>query len=160
MTKTLLGIALSCFMAATLHAQDTADAGSSGAAEAMPPLTDMEAVRALAEQAMAAVAASDPEAFVAALRPYWLQDPAKLDSFSSQLSANWRAADSAYGPVLGMEFVGQTHVGASLLRMVYLEKRKSRAVAWTLAFYRPADSWTVSTVGFTDELDPFYRKDE
>jgi hypothetical protein len=57
-----------------------------------------------------------------------------------------------YGPVLGVEPIGQTQFGTSVMRLTYIMKCQKHPIIWTFIFYRPVDRWITASVLFNDEF--------
>lgn len=60
---------------------------------------------------------------------------------------------SLYGKILGPDFVKEEKFGASMVRLVYILKSETFATVWEFYFYKPKDSWFLTSVKFNDKFD-------
>ena len=57
-----------------------------------------------------------------------------------------------YGKGLGYELYEEHKFGASLVRLVYIQRLEKHALIWVFWFYKTQASWQVNKMNFNDQL--------
>jgi hypothetical protein len=63
-----------------------------------------------------------------------------------------------FGKTIGVEYIGQSSVGSSLVRMTYIQKFEKHAMQWNFFLYQGVDGWSVNTFSFDDKIQGLYYK--
>jgi hypothetical protein len=123
------------------------------------PLSTEEEARALAEAAMQEVIAGEYQAAFEQLRPYWPFPEAELDELVTTTVDQRSRFEPRFGASLGYELALREAVGDVLLRLTYIEKTERHVLRWVFRFYRPADTWILSSVSWDDDIEPLFLRE-
>jgi len=115
-------------------------------------LKSEEDLRPLAESVMSKVAANDLNAAFMAMQPYVVITDSELQSAALSAKAQREQYGVRYGKTIGTEFINQTKVGASLVRILYIEKTEKHALPWTFYFYKTPKGWVLNSFTWSDQV--------
>jgi hypothetical protein len=91
------------------------------------------------------------------LLPHGSFSKAEASSLVLQTIRQREMVGEQYGPAAGVEFVFEQRLGASLLRLTYLEKRTRHPFVWTFLFYSAdGESWRLNGINWSDKVQELF----
>ncbi len=79
--------------------------------------------------------------------------PKAIDLLKKQTSNNL----PLFGKRVGLEKVREEKIGTSVVRLVYILKMEHAPVVWEFYFYKPKDTWFLSTINFNDKFQLLHK---
>lgn len=119
-------------------------------------LKSEEDLRPLAESVMGKVAANDLHAAFMLMQPYVVITDSEFQSAVLNSKAQREQYGTRYGKTIGVEFISQSKVGASLVRIVYIEKTEKHALPWTFYFYKAPKGWVLNSFTWSDQMPSLF----
>jgi hypothetical protein len=116
----------------------------------------VELVKAKIDQVMAKVGTGDIEAGLTMLKPYTIVPTAEMDSMIGQAKLQIPAISQRFGSAVGIEFIGESKVGQSLVRLAYLQKYEKHGLRWLFLLYKGSDGWVINTFVFDDKIQELF----
>lgn len=114
------------------------------------------AARAFTDKVLAKVGAGEIEAGVKMVKPYTIIPAAEFDAMVGQISLQLPAIAQRFGKPVGSEFVSETKVGESFVRLFYLSKYERHAMRWTFYLYNTPQGWVINTFNFDDKIQNMF----
>lgn len=116
----------------------------------------VEMVRAKIDVVMAKVGTGDIEAGLTMLKPYTIVPAAEMDAMIGQAKLQIPAISQRFGNPVGIEFIGESKVGKSLVRLAYLQKYEKHGLRWVFLIYHGSDGWVINTFVFDDKIQELF----
>jgi len=113
-------------------------------------------LRPFADSVMAKVGAGDLVGAFALMKPYTIVPGAEFDATALNSKAQRDLVGARFGVAAGYEFIGESKVGQSLLRLTYIEKTERHALPWMFYFYRSPDGWVLNAFLWHDQLQSLF----
>ena len=115
-------------------------------------------LRALGDRVMSALTTRGVSAAFEAMKPYALVTGAEFDSLSLASKSQRDQFGSRYGKTIGFEFISQTRVGESLIRLTYIEKTEKHALPWVFYFYKTPTGWALNSFVWNDRMQQLFER--
>jgi len=115
-------------------------------------LKSEEDLHPLTESVMGKVAANDLNAAFMLMQPYGVITDSEFQSALLNSKAQREQYGTRYGKTIGAEFISQTKVGASLVRILYIEKTEKHVLPWTFYFYKTPKGWVLNSFAWSDQV--------
>jgi hypothetical protein len=109
------------------------------------PLQDEHAAVALATSAMDTLVQKGVRGAFETISPHWNKTKVELESVISKSEKTREQWSRTYGKYVGYEKIAEKKVGESLFMVTLLEKTEKRGVVWYFTFYKPKDTWIISS---------------
>jgi hypothetical protein len=61
-----------------------------------------------------------------------------------------------FGKSIGFEFISEDKEGASLLRIIQIQKFERHAMRWVFFFYRNNEGWVLNSFKFDDAIQTMF----
>ncbi len=119
-------------------------------------LKDAAAARQLTDRIMAKVGIGEIDAALVLMKPYIVIPDVELDAVRNQVSMQLPLMHQRFGKSIGYEFIGEDKEGASLLRIVHIQKFERTAMRWAFYFYRNDDGWVLNSFKFDDAIQAMF----
>ena len=117
-------------------------------AQGLPSLQD---VRRVTDEVMTKVGAGDIEAGLKAFKHLTIIPEAEFDVLVGQTRMQLPALTSRFGSSIGHEFIAEDKIGASLARIIYINRFEKHAMRWIFYCYRGKTGWVINTFRFDDK---------
>jgi len=62
-----------------------------------------------------------------------------------------------YGKTIGFEFISQSKVGESLVKLTYIEKTEKHALPWSFYFYKTPAGWALNSFSWSDRMPQLFH---
>lgn len=113
--------------------------------------------RQLADKVMAAAGQGRTDDAYAVMTPYALTDVNTLDRARVSARTSRMQLEQVIGNSVGYEFIRSEKVGASLLKLTYIEKAEKQALPWQFIFYKTPAGWALSAFSNSDDVDVLFE---
>lgn len=120
-------------------------------------LASGDAVVALSDRMMQAIASGDARAAFALASPYSSLPAETFDTLATQFDAQSALVAENYGRSLDHILLTNDSVGGTLMRNVYLHRHERYATVWLFLWYRGEAGWTLTSLRFADDLNGLFR---
>ncbi len=114
-------------------------------------------LRPFVESIMKEAAANNLQKAFEIMQPLSVISGAEFQSVALKSRAQREQYGARYGNPVGYEFIEQTKVGESLVRIVCIEKTEKHVMPWSFYFYRSPKGWTLNSFNWNDQLEPVFR---
>jgi hypothetical protein len=117
---------------------------------------DEEVLKKAADECLSRVSNGKAEdAFNALLKVYWVDKDGYRQTAASfyrqYIQVTSRMEDHLGNPIPGgFELLGVKRLGASFVRLVYLQRNEFFFIPWAFSFYRAGGEWKLTQVAFPD----------
>jgi len=121
-------------------------------------LGDEKAVRETVDQVMTQIAKDNVKGGIELLVPYWGSISRSLvDGGVSKAAEQRKLFQSRFGKSIGVQFIEQTIVAETFLRLVYIEKLENAAIRWVFFFYNPGGGWRFNFFTVDDNIGALFQ---
>ena len=119
-------------------------------------LNSKEEAKALCDKFMKHISMSEVEKAFDAIEPYFPIPETELYTMEMQSIKQLSMAEKRFGQPIGYEFVKETSVGDTLIKIIYMEKFENTPVGWMFIFYKPKDKWVLNFFTRNDHTEVFF----
>ena len=109
-------------------------------------------LRTFANSVMAEVGSGDLDAAFALMKRYSVIPPTEFDVVTLNTKAQRDQLGGRFGAAVGYEFISESKVGQSLVRLTYIEKTERHALPWMFFFYRSPEGWVLNSFIWHDQF--------
>lgn len=118
-------------------------------ADTLPSENDL---RPLVDSIMKNVGANDIPAAFKIMQPFVVISDAEFQSAVLKSKTQREQYGARYGSAVGYECIEQTKVGASLVRIVCIEKTDKHVMPWIFVFYKSPKGWVLNSFSWNDQI--------
>ena len=109
-------------------------------------------LREFSDSVMEEVGSGDLDAAFALMKRFTIVPAAEFDVVALNTRAQRDQIGARFGASAGYEFISESRVGQSLLRLTYIEKTEKHALPWIFYFYRSPDGWVLNSFIWHDQF--------
>jgi hypothetical protein len=113
--------------------------------------------RKLCDSIMSSVSKGDLKGAFNKMKPHVPITETEVDSAYLQSKTQRDQFKERYGPTTSHEYIDSKSIGASLLRLRYIEKTKKHAFPWSFYFYKQTDKWTINVFYWNDRIQELFQ---
>jgi hypothetical protein len=114
------------------------------------------AAKVFTDKVLAKVGAGDVEAGVSMIKPYTIIPAAEFEAMAGQIALQLPAVAQRFGKPVGSEFIKESKVGDSFVRLLYLSKYEKHAMRWNFYLYKTPQGWVINTFNFDDKIHEMF----
>lgn len=115
-------------------------------------LSSKQDVKALSDEIMAQMAKGNTVAGIELTKPYLVIPEHEYLSLLEKMKLHQPAMEQRFGRTVGVEFIGETEVGESLILIQYFQKFEKHLLHWKLYFYKANDEWMLNSFFYDDQI--------
>ena len=119
-------------------------------------LTNINDIEKLTKESMQYIGEDKLAKGLDILAPYSVVSPKKFETLKKQLIAEFPKFRTHFGAVVGLEFVGKTYVGDSLLQISYIQKFEKHILSWKFDYYKAKDTWVLNSFETADSMEALF----
>ncbi len=109
-------------------------------------------VRSLTKNVMNLVENGESLKGVQLIKPYLTVPETEFDLLLANLRQQKPVMDRRFGKTVGIEFISEQSIGKSLIKITYIQKFQQHAMRWMFYYYKPKDTWVMSTFKTDDDI--------
>jgi hypothetical protein len=119
-------------------------------------LTNLAEARKLTDEVMGKVAAGDTEGALRLTKPYLIIPDSEFETMVGQMKLQAPVMAARFGATIGTEFVREDAVGASLFRVIQIQKFEKHPMRWAFYFYKGKEGWLLNTFRTDDVIQQLF----
>ena len=119
-------------------------------------LNTKEEAKRLCDKFMKHIVMREIEKAFDVIEPYFPIPETELYTMEMQSIKQLSMAERRFGQPIGYEFVKETSVGDTLIKIIYMEKFENTPVGWMFIFYKPKDKWVLNFFTWNDNTEVFF----
>lgn len=116
-----------------------------------------EGAAIIVDEATEALHKGDVAGMFEVVRKYWPIPDSEVTALKNATLQKRKVATSRYGKSLGLDLGKLETFGKCFVRFVYIERFEHHAIVWMFTLYKPADTWTVNTISWNDDVNAWLK---
>jgi hypothetical protein len=120
-------------------------------------LKDQKEIESLAKSVMDLVAKGKFEEGIRLAKPYVVIPDHEIEGMINAYKMQAPAIEQRFGKSIGTELVTIEKSGDSLILLMYIQKFEKHAMRWRFYFYKPKNSWILSTFNTDDKIQLMFQ---
>ena len=105
---------------------------------------------------MAKVATGDIHGGLKMIKPCTIVPSAEFDAMVGKATLQLPAITQRFGKSLGHDFITESKVGESLVRLIYIQRYECHAMRWRFLLYKSSTGWVINSFHFDDRIHELF----